>query len=185
MYRPILKCCIKTKSTVPSQIHKTESLSSCHYAAGTFCWAISYQPYYRKKEITITFINLIHSRPQIIAPTLQRILDFSLLFAWLLDPFWGQGGDAGASPSCICAKAGSTPEQFSSSSQGISGLGSLLKGISPVPWRCPDSQNTSQVYYATGFELRTLHFSAISDMSPTMQNVHRYTSVFPGMSVQH
>lgn len=175
---------MKTKSTVPSLIHKTESLSSCHYAAGTFCWAISYQPYYRKKEITITFINLIFSPPQIIAPTLQRILDFSLLFAWLLDPFRGQGGDA-ASPSCIYVKAGSTPEQFSSSSQGISGLVSLLKGISPVLWRCPDFQNASQVYYALRFELRTLHFSAVSDMSPTMQNVYRYTSVFPGMSVQH
>lgn len=55
-----------------STIHKAESPSCCHCAAGTCCWSISYQPHYRKKEITITYVHWIHSPSQFLTPTLNN-----------------------------------------------------------------------------------------------------------------
>lgn len=47
---------------------------------------------------------------------------------------------------------------------GILGFGTLLKGASPVPWRCPctsfNYQNNFHAFSARGLELRTLRYSA-------------------------
>lgn len=59
-------------------------------------------------------------------------------FSWLRNPFQGHGAGAGAYPSYMWAKAGSTPGWITSSSQGPmwAGSGTLLKGTMALLWRC-------------------------------------------------